>query len=434
MDRKTAVDIVNKRLSSEAFRNAVLADLFYNGKTLVDPQCPDTDFNALEDNQVQKLAFNVIKRPIKRKITYLLARPYSVKGTAQAKDFTKNTKKLFEETARELYKKGEVWWEYVPNPQSAFAFDIVLRQAQTIAPRYINREKTEYDAVGYLWDNIDSEDKLTRYVDIVDSDGRTRANLSTDVPTEILGHAEVNGNPKVFSRLPFIKLTSDGFYEVVSVVGEMYARKYEQADTLLEDYAEPIGVITNASETDLNIVKQDLKRHKLIRVEGTGGFAYASKASEYTALESFMKMLKSDINDQMGVVTREQETSYITSGKAIDRLYIDMDNDAEEMGKILLDAMKDFFDFAHTEAGKPEQLDFDIAFNIDKTTDESAIIANIVASENLLSLRTRLEQHTWVEDVDEELKRISEERAQQPTQPTVEQLEEVEDVDDQNNK
>ena len=125
-------------------------------------------------------------------------------------------------------------------------------------------------------------------------------------------------------------------------------------------------------------------------------------------------MVKSDIFDQIGVVSRESELNYVTSGRALDRLYVDMDNDAAEMGQILKNSFKAFLEFIQEQTGKDYLKKFDVTFNTDKPTDETNIISNINSSSSLLSKHTLLKNHPWVEDVEEELKLIEEEQGGQP--------------------
>lgn len=425
MDIEIAKKWISKRLSSRTYKDFLLANLFYDGripKKFYD-DCvniyDEIDFTSLDATDCIDMSYNSLKRPIKKKVNYLLSRPYSVQGDKKVKDFMEGIDDVLTVSVTEIYKKGEVWWEYEPDPESPIKFKITVRKAESIVPHYTNEEETEYDAVGYLWNKIDDEGNIFRYADFIDSQGRHRFPTTREGSVTDMGHAErTDGQPVLFNKIPFIRLTGDSLYLLIRYLGKMYSDKYVQADDLIRDNCDPIAVIKNASETDTEIFNEDLRRSKIVRVEGTGDFSYASKSIDYSSIESFLKMVKSDIFDQIGVVSRETELSYVTSGRALDRLYVDMDNDAAEMGKILRNTLKDFFSFIDEQEGTNYADRFDIIFNTDKPTDESQIISNISSSQSLLSKRTLLEQHPWVKDVDEELKRIEEEQGgqQQPDQ------------------
>ena len=422
MDKEYVRKWISKRLGSIDYKNFILANLFYDGK--IPKRFYDEDFIDIWDIDVDNLdetdcvymSYNSIRRPIRKKVNYLLAKPYSVSGKEEVREYLEDSVDLFKETATEIYKKGEAWWEYEADPESPIKFKITLRKAESIVPHYTNEEKTEYDSVGYLWNKIDDYGNITKYVDFVDLQGRHRFPLTyegspQEVGEEDLGHAvSTEGQKVVFKRLPFIRLTWDSLYLLIRFQGKMYSDRYVQADRLLEDNADPVAVIKNASDTDAEIIYNDIKKTKAVKVEGTGDFTYASKSMDYSSLESFLKMIKSDIADQLGVVSREQELSYVTSGRALDRLYVDMDNDAADMGQILRNSVKDFLGFIKEATGKDYLERFDITFNTDKPTDEQNVISNINSSSSLLSKHTLLKNHPWVEDVEEELKLIEEEQ------------------------
>lgn len=405
---------VSARLSSWDYRKFILADLFYRG------YIPDFDISSLDMNwgdisldKCKKLTYNYLRRNSKKKMNYLLSRPYTVLGNDDVKDYLLNDKSVLKETVLQLYQKGEVWWEFEPCTDCRLGFRITVRKAESIVPHYIDEEETMYDAVGYLWNHIDDEGKIERYIDVVDSTGRYRLSLSA-VNTDLeevknLGHAIKNEKPVVFSSLPFIRLTSDSIYELIDQMSVMYSDRYKQADELLTDNADPVAVIKNASGTDDQVLMDDIRCNKMVKVDGTGDFTYASKSFEYSSIENFMKVLKSDIADISGVVSREQELNYVTSGRAIDRLYIDMDNDAAEMGDILRSSIKSFLGFVSKNKSRNYLENFDIIFNTDKPTDETQIIQNISSSSGMLSKETLLAQHPWVDDVKKEMKRLEKE-------------------------
>lgn len=419
MDTNIAKKWISKRLGSWDYRKFLLANLFYDGFVPPIEWCGlDFDWEGFELEKCSRLVYNPLKRNIKKKMNYLLSRPYSVVGNDDVKEYLQDSVQVLKDTVTELYNKGETWWEIEPDSTSPIKFKITLRKAESIVPHYTDEEQTRFDAVGYLWNFIDEEENVYKYVDFVDLTGRHRLPLYSDKDElmQDLGHAVKNGASIVFKKLPFIRLSTDGLYEQIDSMGKMYSDRYEQADKLLQDNADPVAIIKNASNTDGQILLEDIKINKVVTVEGTGDFSYASKSMDYSSIESFMKLLKSDISDICGVVSREQELNYVTSGRALDRLYVDMDNDAADMGSVLREALKEFLSFVGEQNSRDYISDFDIIFNTDKPTDETQIISNISSSSSMLSKRTLLEQHPWVKDVDEELARIEEESSSQSTE------------------
>ena len=427
METEIAKRWISKRTKSLTYKNFLLANLFYDGK--IPKQFMNEDGNTqvydlyelsgldvatLGEEDLVELSYNSLRRPIKKKVNYILSKPYSVEGKKEAKEYFTDFVDSLKLTATEIYMKGEVWWEFEPDDKSPLKFKITVRKAESIVPHYTNEEETEYDAVGYLWNKIDENGRVYKYADFVDLQGRHRFPLSyegSENGAQDLGHAESSeGRGVLFTSLPFIRLSGDSLYLLIRHLGQMYSDRYLQTDDILRENCDPIALIKNASETDAEIFNADLRRSKMVRVEGTGDFSYVSKSIDYSSLESFLKMVKSDIFDQIGVVSRESELNYVTSGRALDRLYADMDNDAAEMGQILKNSFKAFLEFIQEQTGKDYVTGFEVTFNTDKPTDETNIISNINSSSSLLSKHTLLKNHPWVEDVEEELKLIEEEQ------------------------
>ena len=83
----------------------------------------------------------------------------------------------------------------------------------------------------------------------------------------------------------------------------------------------------------------------------------------------------------------------------MDRLFVDMENSARETARTLEIALKAYFKYK-------DGVDVDIIWNTDRPIDDAEIINAIAASRGLVSDLTLLEQHPWVEDVEEEQKRL----------------------------
>ena len=93
----------------------------------------------------------------------------------------------------------------------------------------------------------------------------------------------------------------------------------------------------------------------------------------------------------------------------------DMDNDAEGMETEFKPALQDLVwfinqDLANRGKGLYDHESVEFIFNRDSFVNETEVIANINASAGLLSKKTQLEQHPWIDDVTEELERLEEEK------------------------
>ena len=68
--------------------------------------------------------------------------------------------------------------------------------------------------------------------------------------------------------------------------------------------------------------------------------------------------------------------------------------------------------FQITGKGDFTEEDFDIIFNMDMPVNETDVITNARNSEGLISSRTILKNHPWVEDAEEEQEQIEKEKQQ----------------------
>jgi SPP1 family phage portal protein len=103
------------------------------------------------------------------------------------------------------------------------------------------------------------------------------------------------------------------------------------------------------------------------------------------------------------------------SGTAINFRYMDLDADCESLGTELKDTfqrLKLFIDVYLQLTGKGDftKEQFDIVFNVDMPVNETDVINNVRNSDGIISRRTQLQNHPWVQDVDEEIAWIDEEK------------------------
>lgn len=157
---------------------------------------------------------------------------------------------------------------------------------------------------------------------------------------------------------------------------------------VLRDIAKFIFVLKNYGGQDIGQFTRDLYEALAIEVEGDGG-----------------------------VDTKDPNLGS-ASGTAINFRYMDLDTDCTALGAELQGAfenMKVFLDAALAIAGKGDFTgdSFHVTFNADMPVNEADIIDNIRSSDGIISRYTQLANHPWVDDVEEELQRIQDEKARE---------------------
>ena len=175
-------------------------------------------------------------------------------------------------------------------------------------------------------------------------------------------------------------------------------------DKTVEKNTKPLVEVRGYSGTSDDDLAYAIDELSIARTDGNGGVTIHSRSMDSAAIDLWAKRLLQEWYEATCTVGKENELQYAVSGKAMDRLFVDMENSARELAHVLEQALKAYFEYIGYE-------DVDIVWNTDRPVDDASIIQAIASSRGLLSDRTLIEQHPWVDDVDEELRRLEEQNA-----------------------
>lgn len=364
------------------------------------------------------------RRATQRKTNYLLGREYTVENApTYAKELSSPAwLSLLKGTAKEAYRSGIAFWELEPNDKRATGFKPLLRRATQIVPIWADENHDELEAYIYLFTDIvikeDSSLQTIEFADYVTTRGRERVNLSNlEAPIEQLPHAYklVDGEPTdliVYNSLPivFIKCSDDetSLYRLMYKAADAYSEALERIRSKIDkNGTSPVWEIGgySATEDDSHAAIKHNLEEGIVLTEGTGKVACHAQSLDTVSNEAYLTRLRDAVHEASATVDKKNELQYAVSGKAMDRLYIDMEGDARDIGEELQEGIKRFLAFVADNGGRDETA-IKVIWNTDKTTDEPEIINSIVQSRGIISDRTLLAQHPWVVDVDEELEAI----------------------------
>ena len=160
---------------------------------------------------------------------------------------------------------------------------------------------------------------------------------------------------------------------------------------------------------------RELRQSLAIKVDADGGVDKLQADLNIEAVLSFLEKQRRDVFDFGNAVDTKDPDLGNASGTAINFRYMDLDTDCTSLGMQLKDTfqqMKPFVDTYLQMTGKGNfgGDKFDIVFNADMPVNETDIINNAKTSQGLISTRTILQNHPWVEDVEEEEKALEEEK------------------------
>ncbi len=218
-------------------------------------------------------------------------------------------------------------------------------------------------------------------------------------------------NSKEIPLLNNVKSLQDGINTILSTF----------ENNMQEDSYNTILILLNYGGENLAEFRRNLIAYRAVKLEtdpdsGVAGdlktLQIEVNAENYKAiLEIFKKAL---IENAMGYDAKDDRLGGNANQLNIKSMYSDIDLDANNMETEFQAAFEELIEFinyylAHTGQGDYDDIDVDIIFDRDMLMDESSIISDISNSQDL-SLRTRLENHPYVKDVDLEMKRIKDEK------------------------
>ena len=187
----------------------------------------------------------------------------------------------------------------------------------------------------------------------------------------------------------------------------------------VEDLKEIIWLINGYGAEDLLALIENLKVNGVARTNDTAGKIDARLLDiPYEARQALLKGLKELIYEFGRAVDTSNKDliGQAPSGVSLEFLYTDLDMKADDTISGLTPAIYEILWYVLEDLkmkGKiPQEInefDFKIEFNKSRIFNETEKI-NTLSNDSTLSLRSKLEKHPYCDDVDEELKRIKEEK------------------------
>ena len=366
----------------------------------------DTSVKVYDDPTNEKFA-EVFDKPkwkvtIDRKVNYLMARPPICK---EEQDRLDSLQDFIRESAKQLLLRGSLVWIVQGDGENPDPMPFIMNN--TIV---VYKDEYKEEPAAFIRKYVDVElDELTGSetdIDYFECYYESAGIWHRDTWCYAKDNAD---RQETLQDAPlFIELDKTGTAPLFAYVDKLlmaFDNLLKHQDTTVQKNTKPLIEIrgyTGTPEEDLNTAINEVG---IAKVDGNGGVVIHSRSMDSGSIDVWGRRLMQEYYEATATVGKENELQYAQSGKAMDRLFIDMENSARELAHTLEDALKQYF--AYIGAG-----DVDIIWNTDRPIDDAEIINGIAASRGLVSDETLLEQHPWVEDVKEEMKRLE---AQQST-------------------
>lgn len=385
--------------------------------------------NRIIDNQYQKM--------VDQKKNYLLGKPI-VFGTEDNKKYNDLLKQTFNRKFQRLIKNiGEdslncgIAWMFV-NYNEHGELEMKRLKPYQVIPIWLDYEHEELEAVIYFYD-WESNGEVYQKVEVYDENGIYRFIRKDNriIPDEVpfstyFSLLDEDGdelglnwlkipvipwryNTKEIPLIRKVRSLQDGINAILSTF----------MNNMQEDARNTILVLVNYDGQDLGEFRRNLSQYGAVKVrnDGTGGGGVDTLQVEVNAenYQAILKVLKNAlIENARGFDAKDDRLNGEPNQMNIQSMYSDVDLDANEMEteyQASFEALLEFVNtyYSHKGLGDYDVEDVEVVFNRDILINESEVITNIRQSTGVISRKTQVRNHPWIDDVDEEMKLIDQE-------------------------
>ena len=446
-DEQFIVAEINRFRMSKRFRDMIAGDNYYSGKhdilhkkrTAIGDDGKLVEIENLPNN---KIVDNQYRKMVIQKSNYLVGQPFALRcknktyvEALKAIIHTKKFLKMLKEVAKDALNGG-IGWIY-PYYDESGEFALKRFKPHEIVPMWKDAEHTILDAAIRLYEVVcyeGKEEKILTKVEIFDPNGVYYFELdnSTLIPEEpyyaphftVIDH---DGAEQAFNweRIPLIpwkynaeevplitmcKSMQDGLNKIES----------QWEDQMEEDPRNTIMVLVNYDGQNLGEFRRNLAQYGAVKVRSMDGshgdvktLQIQVNGENYKAIIQQFK--KAIIENCMGYDAKDDRVGSNANQMNLKSMYSDIELDTNGMETEFQAAFEQLLWFinchlANTHVGDFEGEELEIIFNRDIMINESDVINEIKNSVGILSDETLVAQHPWVDDPDEEMKRLQKQK------------------------
>ena len=386
--------------------------------------------NQIIDNQYQKM--------VDQKKNYLLGKPTVF--NSKNKKYNELLETVLNKKFQRLIKNiGEdalncgIGWLFLNYDDQG---NLVMKRLKSyqVIPGWKDFEHEELDWLIYFYDYETPSGDIVEKVEVYDENGiyrfvRDGNNLIPDEEPfdnyfSIVDPETEEETPFNWLKLPIIpfryntkeiplirkvKSLQDAINQILSTF----------ANNMEEDARNTILILVNYDGQNLGEFRRNLAQYGAVKVRNdstTGGGDVKTLQVEVNA-ENYKVILKlfkdALIENARGYDGKDDRLNGTPNQMNIQSMYSDIDLDANEMETEFQASMEQLLYFiniyfSHLNKGNFEDT-VDVIFNRDMMLNESEIITNIRNSTGIISRKSQVKNHPWIDDVDDEMQLIDEE-------------------------
>lgn len=384
-----------------------------------------------------RLAHGFMKNLIDDKVNYLLSKPYTM--TCDDEKYLENVKellgkrfqKLLSKLGIESSNKGIGWLHAYVNSKGEFK--LMKIPSEQIIPLWIDNDHEVlqaiiryYDVEVYTGKKRDiitkveywTEDNVTYYLI---EDGKVILDSEKYLEDENFdGHFKINEENNGWGKVPFIPFKNNDFelpdLQFVKTLIDNYDLTRSDVANQLEEIKNIIYALKGYGGESLSEFMRDLAYYKAVKLDEDGEVDTVESNINIDAAKTHYEALKKDIFDfGQGVDKNSDKLGNSPSGIALKFIYSGLDlkcNALEEWFKWSFQELIYFVNkYLELMSEHYSDEEIELIFNRDIAINESQAIEDAQNSKGVISNRTIVANHPWVNDLEEELKQIEKENS-----------------------
>lgn len=397
---------------------------YYHNKTLIKETgvVPKTKSNVLR-NADNRIAHNFHQLLVDEKVAYMFTYPILIDvddneainervDDVLGQEFTRKMKDLGVEASN----TGCAWLHYWANEKNEFKYEKV--ESEQILPFYSEDLEKELLEVLRTYKVVEYDDNLTaiEFIVVEDWTKETFDQYKFRYTIDGQDESQLKGIRHNFGRVPFIPFAnnSDETSDLIKYkdLVDLYDRVVSGYANDIEDIQEVMWIVTNYDGKSGDFLK-DVKKYKTIFLEDEGDGAKGdvktlSVEIPVEARNSLLELLKKQIYESGQGLQQDNENFGNASGVALKFFYRKLELKAglleTEFRESINKLVEAILDFYHLPYKKISQVWSRNMIASDLETSQIATQSVGIIPEKLI-----LQNHPWVEDVDEAERLLEEE-------------------------
>jgi len=449
-DNQFIVAEINRFRRSKRYLDMVAGDNYYSGKhdirfkqrTAIGENGKLTILDNLPNN---KIVDNQYKKMVDQKVQYIVGQPFLIQSENQqfvdaVKPYlqTKKFYKFLKAIVKDFVNCGIAWVYGHYNDNGEYVY--TRFKPYEIIPMWKDAEHTILDAAIRTYEVVvyeGTEEKVATKVEIFNPDGIYYFELRDDFlipedpffePYFTVFHEDGTEQGYEWERIPLIAFR--GNEEEVPLINRCKSMQdglnrieSQWQDQMEEDPRNTIMVLVNYDGQNLGEFRQNLAQYGAVKVRSMDGnhgdvktLQIEVNAENYKAIiEQFKKAI---IENCMGYDAKDDRMGGNANQMNIKSMYSDIELEANGIETELQASFEELMWFlnchlANTHIGDFENEEYEIIFNRDIMISESEVINDIKNSVGILSDETLIAQHPWVDDPEDELKRLKKQKEEE---------------------